>query len=143
MGRVTGRLFGMNEPTLIQACIKSSLNSKYVFQGRESSRVLQLLNLCFRHLRRSQMILANTLFQCVCYHPEEFQIITSGTDRKVSTPEGKQELRSFWYERKAKCCGGGCRLWTCQCKGWSLLLISVALGMCYVCHLLVPSLPHL
>lgn len=30
------------------------------------------------------MILANTLFQCVCYHPEEFQIITSGTDRKVS-----------------------------------------------------------
>lgn len=29
------------------------------------------------------MILANTLFQCVCYHPEEFQIITSGTDRKV------------------------------------------------------------
>ena len=29
------------------------------------------------------MIMANTLFQCVCYHPEEFQIITSGTDRKV------------------------------------------------------------
>jgi hypothetical protein len=36
-----------------------------------------------RRLRRNQMILANTLFQCVCYHPEEFQIITSGTDRKV------------------------------------------------------------
>ncbi|XP_023601107.1 cilia- and flagella-associated protein 52 [Myotis lucifugus] len=34
-------------------------------------------------LRRSQMILANTLFRCVCYHPEEFQIITSGTDRKI------------------------------------------------------------
>lgn len=31
------------------------------------------------------MILANTLFQCVCYHPDEFQIITSGTDRKVGT----------------------------------------------------------
>ncbi|EPQ15521.1 WD repeat-containing protein 16 [Myotis brandtii] len=29
------------------------------------------------------MILANTLFRCVCYHPEEFQIITSGTDRKI------------------------------------------------------------
>lgn len=39
------------------------------------------------------MILANTLFQCVCYHPEEFQIITSGTDRKVSTPaRGKSFL---------------------------------------------------
>lgn len=37
------------------------------------------------------MILANTLFQCVCYHPEEFQIITSGTDRKVSTPSRSQD----------------------------------------------------
>ncbi|XP_025067433.1 cilia- and flagella-associated protein 52-like isoform X2 [Alligator sinensis] len=34
-------------------------------------------------LIRNQMILANTLFQCVCYHPEEFQIITSGTDRNI------------------------------------------------------------
>ncbi|KAM9296141.1 cilia- and flagella-associated protein 52 [Gastrophryne carolinensis] len=32
---------------------------------------------------RKQMILSNTLFRCVCYHPEEFQILTSGTDRKV------------------------------------------------------------
>lgn len=37
------------------------------------------------------MILANTLFQCVCYHPEEFQIVTSGTDRKVSTPSRSQD----------------------------------------------------
>ncbi|XP_038597985.1 cilia- and flagella-associated protein 52 isoform X1 [Tachyglossus aculeatus] len=34
-------------------------------------------------LMRHQMILANTLFQCVCYHPEEVQILTSGTDRKI------------------------------------------------------------
>uniref|UniRef100_A0A663NF05 Cilia- and flagella-associated protein 52 n=1 Tax=Athene cunicularia TaxID=194338 RepID=A0A663NF05_ATHCN len=32
---------------------------------------------------RKQMILANTLFKCVCYHPEEYQIITSGTDRRI------------------------------------------------------------
>uniref|UniRef100_V9KQM2 Cilia- and flagella-associated protein 52 n=2 Tax=Callorhinchus milii TaxID=7868 RepID=V9KQM2_CALMI len=32
---------------------------------------------------RNQMVLANTLFKCVCYHPEEYQIITSGKDRKV------------------------------------------------------------
>ncbi|XP_062852619.1 cilia- and flagella-associated protein 52 [Trichomycterus rosablanca] len=32
---------------------------------------------------RNQMILANTLFRTVCYHPEEYQIITSGTDRKI------------------------------------------------------------
>uniref|UniRef100_A0A9J7XT27 Cilia- and flagella-associated protein 52 n=2 Tax=Cyprinus carpio TaxID=7962 RepID=A0A9J7XT27_CYPCA len=32
---------------------------------------------------RNQMVLSNTLFNVVCYHPEEFQIITSGTDRKI------------------------------------------------------------
>ncbi|KAM4603483.1 cilia- and flagella-associated protein 52 [Polymixia lowei] len=32
---------------------------------------------------RSQTVCANTLFRCVCYHPEEYQIITSGTDRKI------------------------------------------------------------
>ncbi|XP_042311140.1 cilia- and flagella-associated protein 52 isoform X1 [Sceloporus undulatus] len=35
-----------------------------------------------RFMRR-QMILANTLFKCVCYHPDEHQLITSGTDRKI------------------------------------------------------------
>ncbi|XP_068583876.1 cilia- and flagella-associated protein 52 isoform X2 [Cebidichthys violaceus] len=30
-----------------------------------------------------QMGIANTHFRTVCYHPEEYQIITSGTDRKV------------------------------------------------------------
>ena len=34
------------------------------------------------------MILANTLFKCVCYHPEEYQIITGGTDRRVSKAAG-------------------------------------------------------
>ncbi|XP_062387120.1 cilia- and flagella-associated protein 52-like [Sardina pilchardus] len=33
---------------------------------------------------RNQMVLANTLFRTVCYHPEEYQIITSGTDRKIA-----------------------------------------------------------
>ncbi|KAG5278993.1 hypothetical protein AALO_G00104960 [Alosa alosa] len=32
---------------------------------------------------RNQMVLANSLFRSVCYHPEEYQIITSGTDRKI------------------------------------------------------------
>uniref|UniRef100_A0A3Q3W524 Cilia- and flagella-associated protein 52 n=1 Tax=Mola mola TaxID=94237 RepID=A0A3Q3W524_MOLML len=30
-----------------------------------------------------QMVIANTLFRTVCYHPDIYQIITSGTDRKV------------------------------------------------------------
>ncbi|ELW53070.1 WD repeat-containing protein 16, partial [Tupaia chinensis] len=56
-------------------------------------------------LRRNQMILANTLFQCVCYHPEEFQIITSGTDRKVRAPSKRQTLsgsRQTSHEVEAK-----------------------------------------
>lgn len=32
---------------------------------------------------RSQIIFANTLFKCVAYHPDECQVITSGTDRKI------------------------------------------------------------
>ncbi|XP_036408816.1 cilia- and flagella-associated protein 52-like [Megalops cyprinoides] len=33
---------------------------------------------------RKQMVLGNTMFRCVCYHPEGFHIITSGTDRKIA-----------------------------------------------------------
>ncbi|XP_033117800.1 cilia- and flagella-associated protein 52-like [Anneissia japonica] len=32
---------------------------------------------------RIQVIFANTLFMCVLYHPDEMQVITSGTDRKI------------------------------------------------------------
>ncbi|KAJ8404244.1 hypothetical protein AAFF_G00340170 [Aldrovandia affinis] len=32
---------------------------------------------------RKQMVLANTMFRCVCYHPEGYQIITCGSDRKI------------------------------------------------------------
>jgi len=42
---------------------------------------------------RNQMVLCNTLFQCVCYHPELPQIVTSGTDRKIAyweTLDGSQ-----------------------------------------------------
>ncbi|KAL6110203.1 cfap52 [Pungitius sinensis] len=31
-----------------------------------------------------QMVIANTQFRAVCYHPEEYQIITCGSDRKVA-----------------------------------------------------------
>lgn len=35
-----------------------------------------------RHVR-NQVIFANTMFQAVCYLPDECQLITGGTDRKV------------------------------------------------------------
>ena len=68
--------------------------------------ISQLSDLFFRRLRRNQMILANTLFQCVCYHPEEFQIITSGTDRKVRVGTLLVQEKSLVPR------GHGCRLWS-------------------------------
>jgi WD40 repeat protein len=37
-----------------------------------------------KHYKRSQILFANTLFQCIAYHPEEFHIITGGSDRKIA-----------------------------------------------------------
>ncbi|KAG8128922.1 hypothetical protein E2320_015636 [Naja naja] len=55
------------------------------------------------HFMRRQMILANTLFKCVCYHPDEHQLITSGTDRKfyivfslLYTTGGDDHLVKVW-----------------------------------------------
>ncbi|KTF90950.1 hypothetical protein cypCar_00015783 [Cyprinus carpio] len=49
---------------------------------------------------RNQMVLSNTLFNVVCYHPEEFQIITSGTDRKTKENlehGGDDKLLKLWH----------------------------------------------
>merc|ERR1712156_1415455 len=40
--------------------------------------IWDLISLC-----RVQMIRVNTLFKYVCFHPNEHQIITTGTDRKI------------------------------------------------------------
>lgn len=37
-----------------------------------------------RRFKRNQVLFANTLFQCIAYHPEEFHIITGGSDRKIA-----------------------------------------------------------
>ena len=39
--------------------------------------------LIFRRFARNQVLFENTLFQCVAYHPEEYHIVTGGTDRKI------------------------------------------------------------
>ena len=46
-----------------------------------------------RRFVRSQIIFANTMFHAVCYRPDECQIITAGTDRKIGyweTYDGSQ-----------------------------------------------------
>lgn len=50
-------------------------------------------SLHYRRFVRGQVIFANTMFRTVCYRPDECQIITSGTDRKVGyweTYDGSQ-----------------------------------------------------
>ena len=37
-----------------------------------------------RRFKRNQVLFANTLFQCIAYHPEEFHMLTGGSDRKVA-----------------------------------------------------------
>ena len=54
--------------------------------------VLHIFGYC-RHYRRSQVLFANTLFKAVCYQPDECQVITGGTDRKIGyweTYDGSQ-----------------------------------------------------
>ena len=54
--------------------------------------VLHTFGYC-RHYRRSQVLFANTLFKAVCYQPDECQVITGGTDRKIGyweTYDGSQ-----------------------------------------------------
>lgn len=51
------------------------------------------ISLFIRHNVRSQVLFANTLFKAVCYRPDESQVITGGTDRKVAyweTYDGSQ-----------------------------------------------------
>ncbi|KAK2514678.1 hypothetical protein Q9233_014834 [Columba guinea] len=62
------------------SCIKINKNDKEgVTASLDGTCVIWDL---VRYVRK-QMILDNTLFKCVCYHPAEYQIITSGTDRKI------------------------------------------------------------
>jgi WD40 repeat protein len=46
--------------------------------------ILSLHCLSIRRYARSQVLFANTLFQCIAFHPEEFHIITGGSDRKIA-----------------------------------------------------------
>ncbi|XP_040187051.1 cilia- and flagella-associated protein 52 [Rana temporaria] len=81
IGRESQRLVeSMKEHKSAVSCIKlKSNNRECVTASSDGACIIWDL---VRFIRK-QMILSNTLFRCVCYHPEEFQIITSGTDRKI------------------------------------------------------------
>ncbi|XP_071034756.1 cilia- and flagella-associated protein 52 isoform X2 [Parasteatoda tepidariorum] len=62
-------------------CIKVKSNDKecVTSAGDGSCIIWDLENFI-----RMQVVFANTIFQAVCYGPEEYQIISCGTDRKIS-----------------------------------------------------------
>ncbi|XP_053552817.1 cilia- and flagella-associated protein 52 [Bombina bombina] len=81
IGKESQRLVeSMKEHKSAVSCIKVKRNNRECVSA--SSDGTCILWDIVRFVRK-QMILSNTLFRCVCYHPEEFQIITSGTDRKI------------------------------------------------------------
>ncbi|KAM3922864.1 cilia- and flagella-associated protein 52 [Leptodactylus fuscus] len=81
IGKDSQRLVeSMKEHKSAVSCIKlKSNNRECVTASSDGTCIIWDLE---RFIRK-QMVLSNTLFRCVCYHPEEFQIITSGTDRKI------------------------------------------------------------
>jgi len=72
------------------SCIKIKSNGLECVSSSEDGTVIIWDLIRFVRL---QMVMANTLFECVSYHPDENQIITSGTDRKIvywETYDGNQ-----------------------------------------------------
>ncbi|KAM4663854.1 cilia- and flagella-associated protein 52 [Discoglossus pictus] len=81
IGKESQRLLeSMKEHKSLVSCIKVKRNNKECVSASSDGTCVTWDLVRFMRL---QMILSNTLFRCVCYHPEEFQIITSGTDRKI------------------------------------------------------------
>lgn len=63
---------------------------EHAFHGIFGIGSFKLVIFCFllfdfnRRYKRNQVLFANTLFQTIAYHPEEFHIVTGGSDRKVA-----------------------------------------------------------
>jgi len=80
----------MKEHTSKVTCVKlTSDNRECVSASADGTCIIWDLI----RFTRNQMVLCNTLFQCVSYHPQLPQIVTSGTDRKIAyweTVDGSQ-----------------------------------------------------
>ncbi|CAH8649676.1 unnamed protein product [Heterobilharzia americana] len=70
----------MYEHTNAVSCIQISKDDKSCVSASADSTCIIW---CLETFRRKQILFSNTLFRCICYHPTECQIITSGTDRKI------------------------------------------------------------
>ncbi|KAM7008827.1 cilia- and flagella-associated protein 52 [Tautogolabrus adspersus] len=71
----------MKEHKATVTCIKVKSNDKVcVTASADGSCVIWDIE----RFMSLHMLLANTMFRTVCYHPEEYQVISSGTDRKIT-----------------------------------------------------------
>ncbi|KER19197.1 hypothetical protein T265_11948 [Opisthorchis viverrini] len=77
---VTVLVAAMHEHTNAVSCIQISKDDKSCVSASADSTCIIW---CLETFRRRQIIFSNTLFRCICYHPTECQVITSGTDRKI------------------------------------------------------------
>jgi hypothetical protein len=64
--------------------IKASTNDECVSASSDGSCIIWDM----AHGRRRLSMFANTFFMSVAYHPDESQLVTTGTDRKVSGRRG-------------------------------------------------------
>ncbi|KAK5604938.1 hypothetical protein CRENBAI_005649 [Crenichthys baileyi] len=71
----------MKEHKAAVSCVKIKSNDKECVTASSDGVCIIWDLVRFVSLQR---MIANTLFRTVCYHPDEHQIITSGTDRKVT-----------------------------------------------------------
>uniref|UniRef100_A0A1I8H039 Cilia- and flagella-associated protein 52 n=3 Tax=Macrostomum lignano TaxID=282301 RepID=A0A1I8H039_9PLAT len=71
----------MKEHANAVSCIRVSKdNTQCVSASADGSCIVWDL----KTFHRKQIMFSKTLFRCVCFEPEECQVITSGTDRKIS-----------------------------------------------------------
>ncbi|KAF7261569.1 hypothetical protein EG68_00822 [Paragonimus skrjabini miyazakii] len=77
---VTVLVAAMHEHTNAVSCIQISKDDRSCVSASADSTCIVW---CLETFRRRQIIFSNTLFRCICYHPTECQVITSGTDRKI------------------------------------------------------------
>lgn len=77
---VTVLVAAMHEHTNAVSCIQISKDDRSCVSASADSTCIIW---CLETFRRRQIIFSNTLFRCICYHPTECQVITSGTDRKI------------------------------------------------------------
>ncbi|VDP85178.1 unnamed protein product [Echinostoma caproni] len=73
---VTKLVEAMHEHTNAVSCIQISKDDLSCVSASADST-------CIIWCLEKQIIFSNTLFRCICYHPNEWQVITSGTDRKI------------------------------------------------------------